>query len=155
MSVKLHLRRYFCGQARRATIALSSHLARIGFSPYRSIVPSIAIWSKAAYINMVPARDLGSARTKPISRRVVTTGTGREHVVDRRRNVRRLGEIAQSKLVVTESVEGYLDHQGHIQQYYLVQVADPNCSRKQWHFPSSGVHLRIREPWFDGDSGEP
>ena len=107
MSAKLHLRRYFCGQARRATIALSSHLARIGFSPYRSIVPSIAIWSKAAYINMVPARDLGSARTKPISRRVVTTGTGREHVVDRRRNVRRLGEIAQSKLVVTESVEAY------------------------------------------------
>ena len=104
---------------------------------------------------MVPARDLGSARTKPISRRVVTTGTGREHVVDRRRNVRRLGEIAQSKLVVTESVEGYLDNQGHIQQYYLVQVANPNCSRKQWHFPSSGVHLRIREPWFDGDSGEP
>ena len=50
--------------------------------------------TKAPYINMVPARDLGSARTKPISRRVVTTGTGREHVVDRRRNVRRLGEIA-------------------------------------------------------------
>ena len=47
--------------------------------------------SKAACINMVPARDLGSARTKPISRRVVTTGTDREHVVDRRRNVRRLG----------------------------------------------------------------
>ena len=111
--------------------------------------------TKAPYINMVPAQDLGSARTKPISRRVVTTGTDREHVVDRRRNVRRLGEIAQSKLVVTESVEGYLDHQGHIQQYYLVQVANPNCSRKQWHFPSSGVHLRIREPWFDGDSGEP
>ena len=58
--------------------------------------------------------------------------------MDRRRNVRRRGEIAQLKLVVTESVEGYLDHQ-----------------RKEWAIPSSGVPLRIREPWFDGDSGEP
>ena len=111
--------------------------------------------SRSPYIIVVPARGLGSARTKPISRRVVTTGVGREHVVDRRRNVRRQGEIAQAKLVVTESVEGYLDHQGQIQQYYRLQASDPNRSRKQWDFPSSGVHLRIREPWFDGDSGEP
>ena len=55
--------------------------------------------TRTAHINVVPAKDLGSARTKPISRRVVTTGTGREHVVDRRRNVRRRGEIAQTKLV--------------------------------------------------------
>ena len=59
-------------------------------------------------------------------------------MVDRWRNVRRRGEIAQLKLVVTESVEGYLDHQ-----------------RKEWAIPPSGVPLRIREPWFDGDSGEP
>ena len=111
--------------------------------------------SRSPYIIVVPARGLGSARTKPISRRVVTTGVGREHVVDRRRNVRRQGEIAQAKLVVTESVEGYLDHEGQIQQYYRLQASDPNRSRKQWDFPSSGVHLRIREPWFDGDSGEP
>ena len=59
------------------------------------------------------------------------------------------------KLVVTESVEGYLDHQGQIQQYHRLQALDPHRSRKQWVIPSSGVHLRIREPWFDGDSGEP
>ena len=56
---------------------------------------------------------------------------------------------------VIESVEGYLDHQGQIQQYYRLQALDPNRSRKQWDFPSSGVHIRIWEPWFDGDSGEP
>ena len=111
--------------------------------------------TKTAYINVVSAKGMDNARTKPISRRVVTTGTGREHVVDRRRNVRRWGEISQTKLVVTESVEGYLDQQGQIQQYYRLQTADPNRSRKQWDFPSSGIHLRIREPWFDGDSGEP
>ena len=111
--------------------------------------------TRTAHINVVPAKDLGSARTKPISRRVVTTGTGWEHVVDRRRNVRRRGEIAQTKLVATESVEGYLDHQGQSQKYYRLQESDPNRSRKQWDFPSSGVHIRIREPWFDGDSGEP
>ena len=111
--------------------------------------------TRTAHINVVPAKDLGSARTKPISRRVVTTGTGREHVVDRRRKVRRRGEIAQTKLVATESVEGYLDHQGQSQKYYRLQESDPNRSRKQWDFPSSGVHIRIREPWFDGDSGEP
>ena len=59
------------------------------------------------------------------------------------------------KLVVTESVEGYLDHQGQIQQYYRLQALDPHRSRKEWAIPSSGVPLRIREPWFDGDSGEP
>ena len=65
------------------------------------------------------------------------------------------GEIAQTKLVATESVEGYLDHQGQSQKYYRLQESDPNRSRKLWDFPSSGVHIRIREPWFDGDSGEP
>ena len=111
--------------------------------------------TKAPYIYMVPAKNLGSARTKPISRRVVTTGAGGEHVVDRRRYVRRRGEVTQLKLVVTESVEGYLDHQGQIQQYHRLQALDPNRSRKQWDFPSSGVYIRIWEPWFDGDSGEP
>ena len=52
-------------------------------------------------------------------------------------------------------MEGYLDHQGQSQKYYRLQESDPNRSRKQWDFPSSGVHIRIREPWFDGDSGEP
>ena len=111
--------------------------------------------TKAPYIYMVPAKNLGSARTKPISRRVVTTGAGREHVVDRRVYMRRRGEVTQSKLVVTESVEGYLDHQEQIQQYHRLQALDPSRSRKQWDFPSSGVHIRIWEPWFDGDSGEP
>ena len=111
--------------------------------------------SRAPFINVVAARDLGRARTRPISRRMITTGAGREHVVDRRRNVRRRGEVGQLKLVVTESVEGYLDHEGQIQQYHQLQVLDPNRSRKQWNFPSSGVHIRISEPWFDGDFGEP
>ena len=69
--------------------------------------------------------------------------------------MRRRGEISQTKLVVTESVEGYLDHQGQSQKYYRLQESDPNRSRKQWDFPSSGVHIRIGEPSFDGDSGEP
>ena len=111
--------------------------------------------SKSPYITMVPAKDLANARTKPISRRVVTTGTGRDHVVDRRRNVRRRGEMSQAKLVVTESVEGYQDHKGQLQHYHRLQAADPNRSRKQWDFPSSGIHIRIRQPWFDGDVGEP
>ena len=110
--------------------------------------------TRAPYINMVPAKGLDKARTKPVSRRVITTGAGREHVVDRRRNVRRCGEIAQVKLVVTESVEGYQDHNGQLQLYHRLQASDPNRSRKQWDFPSSGIHIRIRQPWFDGDSGE-
>ena len=110
--------------------------------------------SKAPYIIMVPATGLANARTKPISRRAATTGTGREHVVDRRRNVRRRGEIAQTKLVVTESVEGYQDQKGQFQHYHRLRASDPNKSRKQWDFPTSGVHIRIRQPWFDGDSGE-
>ena len=111
--------------------------------------------TRAPYINMIPAKNLGGARTKPISRRAISTGTGRYHVVDRRRNVRRRGEITQMKLVVTESVEGYQDHKGQLQLYHRLQASDPNRSRKQWDFPSSGIHIRIRQPWFDGDSGEP
>ena len=110
--------------------------------------------TRAPYINMVPAKGLGGARTKPVSRHVITTGSGREHVVDRRRNVRRRGEISQAKLTVTESVEGYQDHKGQLQLYHRLQASDPNRSRKQWDFPTSGVHIRISQPWFDGDSGE-
>ena len=111
--------------------------------------------TKTPYINAVPAPSLGKSRTKPASRRVVTTGASREYVVDRRRSLRQRGEIAQSKLVVTESVEGYRDHDGQMQHYHRLQARDPNRSRKQWDFPTSGVHIRIREPWFQGDLGEP
>ena len=45
--------------------------------------------------------------------------------------------------------------EGQSQKYYRLQESNPNRSRKQWDFPSSGIHIRIREPWFDGDSGEP
>ena len=106
--------------------------------------------TKTPYINAVPIPSLGKSRTKAISRRVVTTGASREYVVDRRRNLRQWGEIVQSKLVVTESVEGYRDHDGQMQHYHRLQARDPHRSRKQWDFPTSGVHIRIREPWFKG-----
>ena len=111
--------------------------------------------SRDPFITVVPSSNMGKARTRPTSRRMITTGVGRDHVVDRRRNMRRLGEVGQLKLVMTESVEGYQDPEGRIQQYHQLQALDPNRSRKQWTFPSSGVHIRISEPWFEGDSGEP
>ena len=111
--------------------------------------------SRDPFITVVPSSNMGKARTRPTSRRMITTGVGRDHVVDRRRNMRRLGEVGQLKLVVTESVEGYQDPEGRVQQYHQLQALDPNRSRKQWTFPSSGVHIRISEPWFEGDSGGP
>ena len=50
--------------------------------------------TRAPCINMVPAKGHGGTRTKPVSRFVITTGTARDHVLDRRRNVRRRGEVS-------------------------------------------------------------
>ena len=74
---------------------------------------------------MVPAKGHGGARTKSVSRLVITTGTGRDHVLDRRRNVRRRGEVSQAKLLGTEYLEGCQEQKGQLQMYHRLQAADP------------------------------
>ena len=64
------------------------------------------------------------------------------------------GHVAEMKVLVTESAEGYEDEDGVI-LYRHVELRDPRLSRKQREMPTTALWLRISEPWFTGDSGEP
>ena len=64
--------------------------------------------------------------------------------------------------IVTESVEGYLtisQNRGRPPEQTLLYrdtaKRDPGKSRKQRQFPTTGMVLRINQPWFQGNDAEP
>ena len=94
-------------------------------------------------------------RTKPLLRRVATTGLDQKGIVDGKLRERNNGRIALVNIDITESVEGFQDGTGRIQEYRDTEKHDPTKSRKQTRFPTTGVLLQIREPWFSGETGDP
>ena len=92
-------------------------------------------------------------RTKPILRRTATLPQDDSCIIDRRELAN--GSITEMKILVTESVEGYEGANDGVILYRNGVLKDPRLSRKQREIPTTAVHLRIEEPWFDGDSGEP
>ena len=110
--------------------------------------------TRTPFIEVKPV-ERTEKRTKPIIRQAVTASLTREGIIERRRNVRNRGEIAHLNLVVTESVEGYQEDAGNVRDYRETQKHDPTKSRKQRDFPTTGILLQVREPWFSGHRGEP
>lgn len=93
--------------------------------------------------------------TRPLQRKVATTALSRERIVGNRLERRIRGEVAHLDVTITESVEGYYDLNGALKEYGKLAKTDPNQTRKQRDIPTTGVLIRIREPWFAGDAGDP
>ena len=102
-----------------------------------------------------------AARTDPVLRQVITTKTRPDQDLNRRQKNGPGGSATQSLVTVTESVEGFRERsQGgnrddRVYFYQDLKDQDPNKTRKQHQFPTTAVHLRIDQPWFSGDAGEP
>ena len=102
----------------------------------------------------VYAADRGGAPTKPILRKTINLSLTGDGIVDG--HVMRAGNglVAEVHLQVTESVEGYTVG-GNRFLYKDLRTQDPNMSRKQRDFRTTGIIVRIDEDWFTGGGSEP
>lgn len=100
-------------------------------------------------IVLQPIRSGG--RTLPILRTVVTVSHERLELLGGRLMQGGAGSFAETAIRVCESVEGFtLDGQQLL--YRELGKTDPRKRRQQRQYSSTGVVLRINEPWFAGVS---
>ena len=129
--------------------------------PYRIEAWGRKRHNRDPYITATRIRET-SDRTRPIIRQIIEINPDEAHIIADRYDSGKLGCIAEIMAVVTESVEGYLtishDRGRPPQQPLLYQNTakrDPGKSRKQRQFPTTGMVLRINQPWFRGHEPEP
>ena len=108
---------------------------------------------RSCFIRVTPMSNTKS-RTWPLLQRAVSVSLDDDSAVGGRISPRDHGLVAQVKLRVSESVEGYRDQDQQSWSYRELQKSDPRKTRKQREFPTTGVYIEIDEEWFTGDSGE-
>jgi DEAD/DEAH box helicase domain-containing protein len=107
-------------------------------------------WSTRAFeraIKVSPARE--PATTRPLLRKSVTLSLSPADIVDGRILQCGTGIVAEVHLQVNESVEGYSIGRNKF-LYRELRAENPNMSRKQRDFRTTGILIRIEEPWFSG-----
>jgi len=101
-------------------------------------------------IRMEEARS--EAVTRPILKRSVNVGVSREEVIGGRVKAGPRGLLAEVQLQVNETVLGFSVRSKSF-LYSDLRSADPRMTRQQRDFQTSGIVLRITEPWFEGGQG--
>ena len=94
-------------------------------------------------------------RRTPLTRLMVNLDHQQENIINSHMQSHSKGLIAELRVNITESVEGYKPQDDQVQLYHRLKVKDPRKTRKQREFPTTGVHIQIDERWFTGDAGEP
>ena len=94
-------------------------------------------------------------QTKPVIRRVVSLNSEVSRVQGERILEKDLGRLIDTKVTITESVEGYQDPDNHRLSYRQLGKTDPRKTRKQREFTTTAFILQIDEPWFTGEAGDP
>jgi DEAD/DEAH box helicase domain-containing protein len=90
--------------------------------------------------------------TRALLRKSVTLSLGQDGIVENRIHRCATGLVAEVHLQVNESVEGYtIGSTSYL--YKDLRAENPNMSRKQRDFRTTGVIIRIDEPWFAGTQG--
>lgn len=93
------------------------------------------------------------APIRPMLRRTVNVGIGPSEIVDGRIKSGPTGLLAEAYLQVNESVEGFRIGSKAF-PYRELRAQDPRMTRKQREFRTTGVILKIEEPWFSGGDGK-
>lgn len=89
-----------------------------------------------------------AAPTRPIPRRSVNIDVSRDGIIPGGRIKKNAnGFLAEAQVQVYESVEGYMVGNTH-HLYRELRAKDPNMSRKQRDFQTTGVVVKIEEDWF-------
>ena len=87
--------------------------------------------------------------TRPMLRKSVNVAFGSDDIVEGRIRSGANGLLAEVYLQVNESVEGYRIGSTAF-MYRDLRQKNPRMSRKQRDFRTTGVVLKIEEPWFTG-----
>jgi DEAD/DEAH box helicase domain-containing protein len=107
-------------------------------------------WSTRSFdrcIRIVVATN--PAPTRPLLQKTATFSLAPDGIVDGRIKRGRSGLVAEVHLQVNESVLGYsIGKTPYL--YKDLRAENPNMSRKQRDFRTTGVLVRIEEPWFTG-----
>lgn len=98
-------------------------------------------------IKASPAKN--PVMTRPLLKKTVTLSLAPDGIVEGRIKRNQTGLIAEVHLQVNESVEGYSLGKTNF-MYRDLRAENPNMSRKQRDFRTTGVVIRIEEPWFSG-----
>ncbi|MEH2550749.1 DEAD/DEAH box helicase domain-containing protein [Bradyrhizobium sp. AZCC 2262] len=107
-------------------------------------------WRSSSFdrtIRIESARSM--APTRPILKKTVNVSLNAEEIVAGRLLTGTLGAIAEINVQVNESVEGF-SIGGKSFLYRDLRGQDPRMTRKQREFRSTGVLIRVTEPWFAG-----
>lgn len=107
-------------------------------------------WSTGIFdraIRLSPSRN--PVQTRPLLKKTVTLSLSPEGIVEGRIKRSPNSIVAEVQLQVNESVEGYRIGKTNF-LYKDLRATNPNMSRKQRDFRTTGVLIQISKPWFSG-----
>ena len=114
--------------------------------PYR-----VEMWRYLGFAHEIELRPVRHAEpTQPILRCQVAIALGEEDLIEHHHLASESGSLAETQIHVTESVEGLRYGQASVLYKDLAQK-DRRLTRKSRRYPTSGIMIRISEPWFSGD----
>jgi DEAD/DEAH box helicase domain-containing protein len=120
---------------------------------YRHLTRSYRVkeWKTSSYERSIYLEPVKHAQdTRPLSKTVVNVSLNGDAVNAGRIRSGANGTIADIQMRVVESVEGF--QQGGASFLYKdTRQTDQRLSRKQREFSTTGVLIRVTEPWFQGD----
>ena len=112
--------------------------------------------TKDPFIKVTPIKKTRTrAKTTPINRYLANLAFTPDNIIDDHYSNTPIGCVTALKAVITESVEGLIDEDGMAHYYKDLNKQDPRKTRKQRDLPTTAVMIRIKEPWFTGDTGQP
>ena len=107
-------------------------------------------WRTNSYENSILLDPVRRAEpTQPMLRSLVSVSNEASEVIDGRLLAGESGSLAEIRMRVVESVEGYRCNNVPFAYRDLIQE-DRRKSRKQREFSTTGIALRIAEGWFSG-----
>jgi DEAD/DEAH box helicase domain-containing protein len=111
-------------------------------------------WRAGAFDRSIRLEDaLDKRSTRPALYTSINLGLDPDSVVDGRAMSASNGVLAEVSMRVNESVVGF--RAGNSTYLYKdLRASDPGMAKRQRDFDTTGVVIRIEEPWFAGGTGE-
>lgn len=115
--------------------------------PYRVVDMRTSSFENVIRLEPIKRAD----RTHPILHCQVGVAMGTDEVIERRHLTSPAGQLVETQMRVLEAVDGYA--LGSTRIYYRdLFETNPRMFRRKMQFETTGIMIRISEPWFAGAS---
>jgi DEAD/DEAH box helicase domain-containing protein len=109
-------------------------------------------WRSTSYEHSIMLEPMRNAEaTQPLLRTSVNASLEAAEIIDRRISVGEVGCIAEISLRISDSVEGYRIG-NTVFPYRELRKSNARMSRRYHELPSTGILMRISQPWFCGEA---